>query len=136
MLSFLSLTHAAPAQYIRRDIWALSPQSFALLTEDSSVYSSTSRCDCLHRFRLHHNAFKKYKAIRTQLSHTGGGDPDAARSGTEDGTETTDAHPAKKADVTFTATRSFSSAVLLAFYKTKMFDRIDAVYVPLPGGSF
>ena len=34
MLSFLSLTHAAPAQYIRRDIWASSPQSFALLTEE------------------------------------------------------------------------------------------------------
>lgn len=30
MLSFLLLTHATPAQYIRRDIWASSPQSFAL----------------------------------------------------------------------------------------------------------
>ena len=34
-------------------------QSFALLTEDSSVYSSTSRCDCLHRFRLHHKSHER-----------------------------------------------------------------------------
>ncbi|RDX43334.1 hypothetical protein OH76DRAFT_1487919 [Lentinus brumalis] len=71
------------------------------------------------------NAFKKYKEIRSQLSHTGGGDPDAARM---DGDQSTsDLRPEKKSDVTFTRTRAFSASVLLAFYQSKMYDLIDAV---------
>ena len=73
------------------------------------------------------NAFAKYKAIRAQISHTGGGDPDAARS--ESPTQSGFERPRKATDVTFTATRKFSSEILLAFYESKLYDLIDAVYV-------
>ena len=74
------------------------------------------------------NAFKKYKAIRGQLSHTGGGDPDAAR--LDDGDTTGSERPAKRTDVTFKRVGTLSPAVLLVFYQSRMFDLIDAVYGP------
>ncbi|RDX50635.1 hypothetical protein OH76DRAFT_1402244 [Lentinus brumalis] len=71
------------------------------------------------------NAFKKYKAIRAQLTHTGGGDPDAARIDSDK--SKSHERPGKRSDVTFTPTRVFSAAVLLSFYESKMYDTIDAV---------
>ena len=76
------------------------------------------------------NAFAKYKAIRPQVSHTGGGDPDAARSQSPAQSGSGE-HPQKTTDITFKATGKFSSEILHAFYESKLYDLIDAVYVIL-----
>ncbi len=73
------------------------------------------------------NAFKKYKAVRKQLGHTGGGDPDAARNAGEPRT----VQPEKHSDVTFSAVKDFSAEVLLKFYESDIYDLIDRVYVSL-----
>ncbi|EJF58574.1 hypothetical protein DICSQDRAFT_172776 [Dichomitus squalens LYAD-421 SS1] len=74
------------------------------------------------------NAFKKYKAIRAQLPHTGGGDPDAVHQGGLDAAPPgSSQHQKQLSDVTFKAAGKFSSDTLLEFYNSKLYDLIDAV---------
>ncbi|KAM5538425.1 hypothetical protein V8D89_008027 [Ganoderma adspersum] len=72
------------------------------------------------------NAFKKYKAIRAQLPHTGGGDPDAARQDTDEQAASGSAER-RPSDVTFTTVGKLSADSLLAFYNSTLYRLIDAV---------
>ena len=75
------------------------------------------------------NAFKKYKAIRAQLPHTGGGDPDAARQDADEPAATSATSARQRAsDVTFTTVGKLSADSLLAFYNSALYPLIDAVY--------
>ncbi|KAL7281623.1 hypothetical protein ACG7TL_004940 [Trametes sanguinea] len=91
--------------------------------------------DSLFKDRVHvqqirnfwnHNAFDKYKAIRGQLPHTGGGDPDTEHipmaSGSSQQRQLTE-----RADFTFTPTRDYSAKILSEFYNSRMYDLIDEV---------
>ncbi len=106
----------------------LSPYEYNLILGDIEISQSLFKlrvsADKIRGY-WNSNAFKKYKAVRKQLPHTGGGDPDAARNAGQPAM----VRPEKRSDVTFTAVKDFSAEVLLDFYESDIYDMIDRVYV-------
>ncbi|KAM5542426.1 hypothetical protein V8D89_003885 [Ganoderma adspersum] len=117
--------------------WLTTPEHYKSLRTSLETYCITKMSQVLFHDEVsasqiarywNNNAFKKYKAICTQLPHTGGGDLDAARQDSDEPATTTSTSARQRSsDVTFTTVGKLLADSLLVFYNSALYPLIDAV---------